>query len=162
MHPISDEIEDEFSLIAQEVAHLTLVLQRIDTGEPIGPGSHAQWEVTTLCATSIEKIYTGCERIMARIAAGLDGAEIGKGDGWHRALLDRMSQPFRARDAVLTRETLGLLDRMRAFRHRERNSYGFNLDTDIVLERACEAIQAFDKFAVDVRRLLAVRKDLLF
>jgi len=38
-----------------------------------------------------------------------------------------------------------------AFRHRERNTYGTNLDFDIVIERSREAINAFEMFHQEVR-----------
>jgi len=154
VHPISGEIDEEFDLIGREADHLSAVLQRLDGGAPLEPESQEEWEATTLCASAAEKIYTGCERVMAKLATEVDGEKVDKGDAWHRALLDRMRQPFHGRDAVVTDETHALLDKMRAFRHRERNTYGFNLDTVIVLERAREVIQAYDGLAADVRRLL--------
>jgi hypothetical protein len=39
-----------------------------------------------------------------------------------------MADPFLGRDAIISKPTRVLLDRMRASRHRERNSYGFALD----------------------------------
>jgi hypothetical protein len=154
LRPISDEIEEEFALLAREVRHLCMVLNGLDAKDGLEPHSQGEWEATTLCASAIEKIYAGCERVMARLAAEWDGMKIDKRDGWHRALLDRMRQPFAGRQAVLSEDTYALLDRMRAFRHRERNAYGFNLDTTIVIERAREVIRAFDALVSDVRRLL--------
>jgi hypothetical protein len=61
------------------------------------------------------------------------------------------------RHAIFTGDTHDKLDRMRAFRHRERNSCGFGLDGQIVLERAREVIQAYDALAADVRRFLAAQ-----
>ena len=39
-------------------------------------------------------------------------------------------------------DTLALLNNLRAFRHRERNSYATTLDLEIVIERARDAIRA--------------------
>lgn len=47
-----------------------------------------------------------------------------------------------------------LMDRMRSFRHRERNSYGGQLDFDIVLERAKESLTAFGLFRAEVEGFL--------
>jgi hypothetical protein len=94
---------------------------------------------------------------MARLAANIDSDPIPKGEAWHRTLLSRMSQSFRGRNAIVSQETLALLDRMRAFRHRERNTYGFHLDTAIVLERGREVIRAYNGLADDVRRFLEAR-----
>lgn len=47
-----------------------------------------------------------------------------------------------------------MLDRLRAFRHRERNTYGINLDFGIVVERAREAVEGFGIFRDEVRKFL--------
>jgi hypothetical protein len=159
VHPISDEIEDELAQVAREVGHLSVVLERINRGGPLLADSQEDWEASSLCASAAEKVYTGCERVMSRIAAEVDGDKIGKDEGWHRALLDRMKLPYKGRSAILTDKTHELLDKMRGFRHRERNSYAFDLDTSIVLERAHEAIEAYDGLAADVRRFLAEQPD---
>ena len=52
------------------------------------------WLSTQGVASGIEKIYGGCERLMARIAAVVDLAPVSHGDGWHAALLRRMANPF--------------------------------------------------------------------
>lgn len=159
MHPISDEIEAELAQVAREIEHLALALKRIDRGHPLLAGSQESWETSLLCASAAEKIYTGCERVMAKFATEVDGERVDKQDGWHKALIDRMSLPFHGRDAILTPSTYALLQRLRSFRQRERNSYGFDLDTAIVLERAREAIRAFEGLAADIRRFLADQSD---
>jgi hypothetical protein len=159
MHPISAEIEDELQLVSREVNHLSRRLQRLDSGETLASGSQAEWEASTLCASATEKIYTGCERVMARIANQVDGVKVVHGENWHRVLLDRMRHPFGGRGPIVTPETYDLLNRMRSFRHRERNTYGFDLDPEIVFERAREVVQAYDALAADVRRFLDAQED---
>ena len=44
-----------------------------------------------------------------------------------------------------------MMDKLRAFRHRERNTYGMNLDFEIVIERATEAVTGFERFSSEVR-----------
>lgn len=44
-----------------------------------------------------------------------------------------------------------MLDKLRAFRHRERNTYGINLDFGIVVERGREAVAGFAMFSREVR-----------
>lgn len=145
------DIENEFADVAREVDQLGLTLAAARDRRP-DAGSHAEWELTHICASAVEKIYTGCERIMARIAVEIDGSPVGHAEGWHAALLRRMANPFPGvRGAVLSQDGLRLMDRLRAFRHRERNTYGINLDADIVLERAAEALTAFQVFRAQVR-----------
>jgi hypothetical protein len=151
----SAEVEAEFDEIATEVRRLASKLRSLDADSPLAPGSQAEWEASLVCGSATEKIYTGCERIMAGLAGSIDGESIMRDGNWHRVLLDRMRQPFGPRGPIIEQKTFELLDRMRSFRHRERNSYGHGLRFDIVVERAREMIQGFDTFAADVRRFLS-------
>jgi hypothetical protein len=74
---------------------------------------------------------------MQRIAAIVDGNKVQHDDGWHVALLRRLSRPYGdVRPAVLSDDTFALLNGLRAFRHRERNTYGSWLDLDKTIENA--------------------------
>jgi len=159
MHAAFVDIENLFIEIALEAQHLALALSRHLAGAALPDGQEA-WELTHVLASATEKIYTGCERVMSRIAQEVDGARIGRGEGWHHALLRRMVHPFPGiREAIISIECYAQLDRLRAFRHRERNTYGLNLDLDIVLQRANEAIVAVDKFHEKVRAFFAGRSN---
>ncbi len=110
-------------------------------------------------ASATEKVYTGCERVMARIAALIDGAPLDRGEGWHVALLQRMANPYAdIRPAVISDPCLTALNRLRAFRHRERNSYGLRLDPDIVRQRAQEVEPALSQFHGEVLAMFAALK----
>ncbi|MBB1249961.1 hypothetical protein H2O14_15535 [Rhizobium sp. G21] len=75
-------------------------------------------------------------------------------DGWHATLLRRMHNDYPGiRDRVLSDGTYRALDGLRAFRHRQRNSYGLSLDPEIVEERVSDALEAFAMFQADIRRL---------
>lgn len=87
---------------------------------------------------------------MSRIASEVDESPI-KGGDWHLTLLKRMANEFPGqRKAVITSTTFDALDKLRSFRHRERNSYGVKLDQEIVLERAEECLTAFSDFHSDL------------
>nr|WP_294525930.1 hypothetical protein [uncultured Rhodopila sp.] len=86
MHPIFVDIENEFSKIATEAEGLCNRLARLDA-EGLLPGLLDRSEATHVCASVREKIYSGCERIMARLASDIDGAPMTRSDGWHMALL---------------------------------------------------------------------------
>ena len=60
-------------------------------------------------------------------------------------------------DTLIAAGATVLLDRTRVFRHRERNSYGFDLDAGIVLERAREIIPADNALKADMRRFLSAQ-----
>jgi len=151
MHAIFVDIENEFSDIAEEVDHLSRFLDRLGDAELSATGQ-ASWEAARVCASATEKIYTGCERIMAKVAREVDGAPVSHAEGWHAALLRRIAHPFPGiRHSIISDACYRQLDRLRAFRHRERNTYGTNLDFDIVIERGREAVAIFGVFHEEVR-----------
>jgi hypothetical protein len=138
------DIENELADIGNEVEMLSdgiAIFRRDD--------AHAEpawsWLALQGLASGVEKVYTGCERVMAMIASDIDGAKVDRGEGWHISLLKRMAHPFPGvRDAVITEECYRALDQLRAFRHRERNTYGLILDAGIVLDRASRAVKKAD------------------
>jgi hypothetical protein len=67
-----------------------------------------------------------------------------------------MAHPFPGvRKAVISEDCHRRMDRLRAFRHRERNTDGTNLDFDIVAERSREAVVTFMIFHDDIRAFFA-------
>lgn len=149
------DISNEILEVEREANHLAAALDRA-TEAP--RDAQATWERTLMLGSGVEKVYSGCERVMSRIAVDIDGAKIGNADGWHATLLLRMARPFPdVRDVVLSAEAYTLLDDLRSFRHRERNSYGFNLNPVIVQDRARQAVQAFLLFKSQVMRFLEQR-----
>ena len=93
---------------------------------------------------------------MQMIASELDGSKIDHAEGWHMSLLKRMANPYPGiREAVISAECYRALDQLRAFRHRQRHSYGLALDRGIVLERAAQAKEAFEMFRSEVAAFAA-------
>ena len=70
--------------------------QSIGIYDQAAPKADAAWRWLTVqgLASAIEKVYTGCERVMAMIATDIDGARVDHGEGWHASLLTRMAHPF--------------------------------------------------------------------
>jgi hypothetical protein len=154
MQAIFVDLENELREITEEAEMLKLALAAHQVMKPKLP-AHMFWLQVSGLASGVEKLYTGCERVMATIASKIDGSTVSHDDAWHLTLLRRMSNPFPGvRDSVLTNETYRALDGLRAFRHRERNSYGTKLDPEIVEERAAEALEAFELFKADFARLV--------
>lgn len=87
------EIENEFEDITAEAALLAEAIARHLSARP-EPASLAAWMDLHVFASATEKVYTGCERVMARIATLIDGAPLDRGEGWHIALLRRMANPY--------------------------------------------------------------------
>jgi hypothetical protein len=94
---------------------------------------------------------------MARIASEVDQAPVMHADSWHRALLRRMANPFpEVRPAVISPACYDVMDALRAFRHRERSTYGIKLDLEIVLARARQATGGFHMVRSEVRAFFRV------
>jgi hypothetical protein len=159
MRGIFVDIENELADIENEVDLLSRSVElyghRADDGDPAW-----DWLATQGLASGVEKIYTGCERVMAKIASDIDGARVDHGEGWHMFLLKRMTHPFPdIRDAVISGECFRALDQLRAFRHRERNTYGLILDPGIVIERAKQTKATFETFRSEVVAFIAKMTD---
>lgn len=118
------------------------------------------WVLVQGVASAIEKIYGGCERIMLALAKNVDGKAVDADQGWHRSLLHRMSHSYGAtRPAVLSPETMAEFEKLRSFRHRERNSYGTTLIIERVLEIAPDAVLAPQSLEEDLNRLAVFLQD---
>ncbi len=145
------DVQNEIRDIRREADHLDQLLTRL--GDlPLPGDSQTAWEVAHVCASAVEKIYTGFERVMARIASEVDRAPVAHTEFWHASLLKRMANSFPdVRPAVISEDLCRGLDRLRAFRHRERNTYGADLDLDIVIERGREAVLLVNRFEHEVR-----------
>jgi hypothetical protein len=115
-------------------------------------------ETTLIYASASEKVYLGFERVMKIIVADIDGDPVKDRDGWHKALVRRLSEPYLdRRGPVLSARTAELIDGLRSFRHRARNSYGIDLDLAAVAARAFDTIEAFGLFEDDVTRFFEMK-----
>ena len=151
------DVENELVDIASEVEMLSRGAAIFQSGSA-GADQAWSWLAIQGLASGVEKIYTGCERIMAMVASDIDGARIEHGDGWHISLLKRMAHSFpNVREAVISNDTYKALDHLRSFRHRERNTYGLVLDAEIVIERANQTKLAFEQFRSEISAFAANR-----
>lgn len=149
MRGIFVDIQNELADLEKEAALLADSLELIE--REARKDETWSWLVVQGLASGIEKIYTGCERVMDMIAREIDGAPVSHAEGWHASLLKRIANPFPGvREAAISEDTYAALDRLRSFRHRERNSYGLSLDPEIVVERAGEAKGAFTRFQANI------------
>jgi len=129
-------------------------LYRVDSK---APGSARELLSKSGLASNTTRLYTGCEQVMEHLAKAVDKAPIGHGEGgWHATLLKRMSLPYlEARSPIISSGLFASLDRLRGFRHRERTSYGRELDGSIVVERAEEMARAAVMFKNEVEAFLS-------
>ena len=71
---------------------------------------------------------TAAKELLLRIALEMNGGAPA-GDDWHTKPLSQMAKAVpKLRSAVIGRETRGLLDELRRFRHRIRQAYDEELD----------------------------------
>lgn len=150
MHPSFVDVQNEFNEIRMEVEHIRLFLDALPFNLH-DLSDQRQWEAGIICGSAAEKIYTGMERVMAHVTEAIDQANVPHAEGWHTTLLRRLAHPYPGvRDAVISENCYDRLNDLRAFRHRERNSYGFGLRLDRVIEIAGAAVATFDLFCQDV------------
>jgi hypothetical protein len=154
MHPLATDLRPDLEALAREAAMLATAVARFG-GAATGADEALRWLAVRGIASGVEKVYSGIERVLRRIAAEVDG-HVPRDEAWHATLLRRMGSPLPGvRDAVLGPGTLSKLDGLRAFRHRERHSYASDLDPARVLTMAGEAIAAVTAFTADIERFVA-------
>ncbi len=141
---ILGELVKEAAILREEIE-----LYKVDA---IAPNVARELLSKSGLASNTTKLYTGCEQIMEYLAKFIDEAPVGHADrGWHAKLLRRMSQPYmHILKQIISEALFNELDRLRGFRHRERTSYGGQLDGPIVADRAKEMADAADLFAKEV------------
>lgn len=104
------------------------------------------WIALTAMAASIEKCYSGAEKILKNLLQELDGAIPSSAD-WHLQLIERAANAGpHGRPPIFSEHLAKVFHDLRAFRHRERNSYVANLDQAIVLEKADVTVKAIRSF----------------
>lgn len=93
MRGIFVDINNELANLAEEVA---LLAEAVEVYERGANNSERAWRWLAIqgLASGIEKIYSGCERVMNMIATEIDGAKVDRGDGWHLSLLKRVAHPY--------------------------------------------------------------------
>lgn len=149
MQAIFVDINNELAEIEREVRMLESSLALYPKTD--SPENPANWIFVQGIASGVENIYTGLERVMALVASKIDGERVDHTDGWHATLLRRLSNPFpEVRDAILSPDCYRLMNEIRAFRHRERNTYGMQLDLNLVKAKASQTVAAFSMFKADL------------
>ena len=120
VHALKELIEDELAALG----HMVQAVQ-----EGLGPLEEApsQFAMNAL-ASYLHQFYTGCERILERIAVAVDGALPG-GAFSHANLLAQMARELPGIRPAVLHEALWLrLQDYLAFRHFFRHAYGYTLE----------------------------------
>ncbi len=154
MHAIFADLRRELAEVRAEQELLSRAAERF-AADLRGGDDVLRWLTAAGIASGLEKVFSGCERVLRIVASEIDGHSP-QSDDWHAALLRRMAAPLPgARPAVLEPDNFAALDELRAFRHRERNSYTVHLRGDRLLELVVRSAGAVDGLSRDIDRLEA-------
>lgn len=102
------------------------------------------------CGLYLQAAYTAMEEIFTRIAQEFSGG-VPAGENWHRRLGELMARPIpEVRPAVISAETLRLIDEYRRFRHRVRHAYSEELDWDRMERLVADLPRAVEGFRREI------------
>ncbi|MBL7180961.1 MAG: antitoxin [Pseudomonadota bacterium] len=103
----------------------------------------------------LHNFYNGCENIFSSIARFFEN-DLGP-QGWHKDLLKRMKLEISGfRPRVIDKELYRLLDDFRAFRHKFRHSYAFELDWEKECLVAKKLPQTAKMFRLQINNFLSM------
>lgn len=81
-----------------------------------------KWDYTVLFSTVLADTYSGFERVFEEIAKRID--DFGRSDkGWHKELLELMTEETDNRDAIISEEKDQVVRKLLRFRHMSRKRY---------------------------------------
>ena len=157
------ELLDLRRRIGSELCNIERTAQRaLDAWEEAHRFPEQQGYYMDSVALNLHSFYNGLERIFAVIARQLDTA-FPSGEQWHRDLLEQMSRETpKERPAVLSPDTIALLDDFLAFRHLIRSLYAFELDAErlrYLLDRLPQALSHAKRELNSFCRLLSIAAD---
>lgn len=115
--------------ILAEIKELAQLVNRAKQGWEKAKRAHDDYYLDGV-ALNLHGFYSGLERIFERVASTIDG-NIPDGANWHQELLNQMSIEIPGiRPAVISSNTVEMLQDYRGFRHIVRNVYTYHLNPD--------------------------------
>lgn len=115
--------------ILAEIKELSQLVNRAKYGWEKAKLKHDDYYLDGV-ALNLHGFYSGLERIFERVASTIDG-NVPDGANWHQELLNQMSIEIPgSRPAVISPETVDMLQDYRGFRHIVRNVYTYHLNPD--------------------------------
>jgi hypothetical protein len=153
MHPSLSLAKRKFEEIQTEFRQMMAVEAEVIPTITALKTNIAATAISSLRATGIEGVYTGIEGLLKELLAVVDGGVFAADESWHAHLLAQAAEPNqKKRAAIISEETYGLLDRLRAFRHVERNVYRHMLRDTEVVENLQRLQKLFPLFEIDIER----------
>ena len=151
-------LHNEWEQLQKEVELLQSAIDLIEIGHPDSANGNHNLSTIILMGTAsaIEKSYSGMERILKIVAENIDDY-VPRGEAWHKSLIDQMAADLDSRPHVIEPVTAQGLHVLRAFRHRERNSYSLDLDRTRVLTLGKQVFSVVSRKTQDHSRFLPSR-----
>jgi hypothetical protein len=127
---VSEAYQELAERIRGEIPDLERLVQRAQNAWAHAGEAPDEFAYLDSVALNLHGFYSGLERLFELIARHVDG-QLPAGETWHRDLLKQMAQEVGdVRPAVISQESVQVLDEFRRFRHLVRNVYTTNLSPD--------------------------------
>jgi hypothetical protein len=150
VHPIFVDVRQDLEAAQREAAMVEQARLRYLEVLRASSDPVERWIHVNAVASGVEKVYSGVERGLLRIVRNID-RHVPEGADWHIVLLRRLANPLPdRRPSVLSPATTQQLNELRAFRHRERNSYVGELEPERVLDIAASLPSAVTAVVADI------------
>ncbi len=143
---VAQRIQDELTKVERTIDTIQTNLEKLQRA----PDDFKNITERTI-ARDLADVYMGVERIFLRIAREVDGS-VPSGGGWHKALLDQMTQERPERPAVISGDTFPGLDAFRDFRHKVHNIYGEELIYEHTEPHALSVRTLYANLSADLAR----------
>jgi len=141
-----EEVKAEFRQVMAVESDVIPTIAKLKT-------TTADTAANSLRATGIEGVYTGIEGLLKELLTIVDGGVFAAEENWHARLLAQAADPnLKKRAAIISGDTYELLDRIRAFRHVERNVYRHMLRDTEVKENLERLQKLFPLFEADIEK----------
>jgi len=139
-----EEIEIEIERIEMLFENYKPLLRKVKTKEP-------NFIETASLAMLLHSFYNGIENIFIRIAKEID-QKLPQGSGWHKELLNQMTEktPIR-KQVVLSEEMVRELEEYLGFRHFSRHAYAFDLNWKLMKELVLRLSQIKEKVCGEIK-----------
>jgi len=140
------ELRDDLS---RKMGRLEQLVKGLSELEPrLGSTS----ETVEAAALRLHSFYTGVERMLLLVSRVVNGGTPGRGEGWHRRLLERMAMATDTRPAVLKEPTQRELQEFLRFRHLVRNLYADELRIEPIQRLLNQLQDTWPLLAADIDR----------
>jgi hypothetical protein len=155
MHPSFARVRRRLDDLREAFDRLTAVEAEIVPVLAATPGEAAAVARNMLRGSGVEGIYSGIEGVLKALLVAADGDVFSEGGAWHARLLAQAAEAGEHRPPIISRSAFDGLDRLRAFRHVERNTYAHLLQAGDVERNLQLLLTVFPVFEAEVSTFLS-------